>query len=233
MTDFVIDPPAPPSIGIAGGSRRFPIRRVFCVGRNYAAHAREMGNDPAREPPFFFTKPADAVVPASGQVPYPPLTSDLHHEVELVVAIRAGGRNINADRALDLVWGYGVGLDLTRRDLQADAKKHGRPWDWAKGFDASAVCSEIIPVEATGHPANNAIWLKVNGELRQQGTLDEMIWPVADVIAAISRSVALAPGDLIFTGTPAGVGALQPGDRVNAGVDGLTEIAFEIGPVAK
>jgi fumarylpyruvate hydrolase len=230
MNAFVIDLPAVPAIGVTGSSQRFPIRRVFCVGRNYAAHAREMGNDPSREPPFFFTKPADAVVPASGQVPYPPLTSDLHHEVEMVVAIGAGGRNISVDKALDMVWGYGVGLDLTRRDLQAEAKKLGRPWDWAKGFDASAVCSDITPVKVTGHPTTNAIWLKINGEMRQQGTLDEMIWPVADVIAAISQSVALAPGDLIFTGTPAGVGPLQPGDRVTAGVDGIVEIAFEIGP---
>lgn len=230
MNAFVIDPPAVPSVGVTGSDQRFPIRRVFCVGRNYAAHAREMGNDPSREPPFFFTKPADAVVPASGQVPYPPLTSDLHHEVEMVVAIGAGGRDISVDKALDMVWGYGVGLDLTRRDLQAEAKKLGRPWDWAKGFDASAVCSDITPVQVTGHPVKSAIWLKINGEMRQQGTLDEMIWPVADVIASISRSVVLAPGDLIFTGTPAGVGPLQPGDRITAGVDGITEIEFEIGP---
>jgi fumarylpyruvate hydrolase len=229
MNPFVIEVPGTPSVGVTGTSQLFPIRRVFCVGRNYAAHAREMGNDPSREPPFFFTKPADAVVAATGQVPYPPLTSDLHHEVELVVAIGTGGRNVGADKALDLIWGYGVGLDLTRRDLQAEAKKLGRPWDWAKGFDASAVCSDITPVKITGHPAKNAIWLKINGETRQQGTLDEMIWPVADVIAAISQSVALAPGDLIFTGTPAGVGPLQPGDRVTAGVDGVVEVAFEIG----
>jgi fumarylpyruvate hydrolase len=230
MNAFVIDPPSVPSVGVTGSSQRFPIRRVFCVGRNYAAHAREMGNDPSREPPFLFTKPADAVVSASGQVPYPPMTSDLHHEVEMVVAIGTGGRNIGVDKALDTVWGYGVGLDLTRRDLQAEAKKLGRPWDWAKGFDASAVCSDITPVKVTGHPATNAIWLKINGEMRQQGTLDEMIWPVADVIASISQSVTLAPGDLIFTGTPAGVGPLQPGDRITAGVDGIIEIAFEIGP---
>lgn len=229
MTQYVIDPPAIPFVGVKGSSERFPIRRVFCVGRNYAAHAREMGNDPSREPPFFFSKPADAVVPASGTVPYPPLTSDLHHEVEMVVAIGKGGSNIDANQALDLVWGYGIGLDLTRRDLQAEAKKLSRPWDWAKGFDASAVCSDLVPVSEAGHPAGSAIWLKINGEMRQQGTLDEMIWPVADVIAAISRSVALAPGDLIYTGTPAGVGALQPGDKITAGIDGLVEVAFEIG----
>lgn len=229
MTHFVIPQPAVPSIGVAGSNDRFPIRRVFCVGRNYAAHAREMGNDPTREPPFFFSKPADAVVPAAGVVPYPPLTSDLHHEVEMVVALREGGRNIDPARALDLVWGYGVGLDLTRRDLQAEAKKMGRPWDWAKGFDASALCSDLVPVAVSGHPDKSAIWLKINGEMRQQGTLDEMIWPVADVIAAISRALELKAGDLIYTGTPAGVGALQPGDKVTAGVDGVAEIAFEIG----
>jgi fumarylpyruvate hydrolase len=230
MTTFVIDPPAVPSIGVKGSSDRFPVRRVFCVGRNYAAHAREMGNDPTREPPFFFTKPADAVVPATGQVPYPPLTEDLHHEIELVVAIGKGGSNISPDKALDLVWGYGVGVDLTRRDLQAEAKKLSRPWDWGKAFDASAPCSDITPVQESSHPSQGAIWLKVNGDVRQQGTLDELIWPVADVIAYVSRSVRLAPGDLIYTGTPAGVGQLKPGDKVTGGVDGVGEIAFEIGP---
>lgn len=231
MSQFVIPAPATPSIGIAGSSERFPIRRVFCVGRNYAAHAAEMGHDASREPPFFFTKPADGVVAAAGTVPYPPLTSDLHHEVEMVVALREGGRNIDANKALDLVWGYGVGLDLTRRDIQAEAKKLGRPWDWAKGFDASAVCSELVPVATTGHPQGKTpIWLKINGELRQQGTLDEMIWSIPEVIAAISRAVELKPGDLIYTGTPAGVGALQPGDKVTAGVEGVIDIAFEVGP---
>lgn len=230
MNAFVINPPAVPSVGVKGSNGRFPIRRVFCVGRNYAAHAREMGNDPTREPPFFFTKPADAVVPASGTVPYPPLTEDLHHEIELVVAIGKSGSNIDPGKALDYVWGYAVGVDLTRRDLQSEAKKLSRPWDWGKAFDASAPCSDIVPVQETGHPANGAIWLKVNGEMRQQGTLDELIWPVADVIAYVSRSVTLAPGDLIYTGTPAGVGALQPGDKVTAGVEGVADIAFEIGP---
>lgn len=229
MTQFVITPPATPSVGIAGSADRFPIRRVFCVGRNYAAHAREMGNDPSREPPFFFTKPADAVVPGSGIVAYPPLTSNLHHEVEMVVAMREGGRNIAVEDALNLIWGYGVGLDLTRRDLQDEAKKMSRPWDWSKGFDASAVCSELVPVEKVGHPDGVCkIWLSINGQERQRGTLDEMIWRVAEVIAAISRSVEIAPGDLIYTGTPAGVGALEPGDKVRAAVEGVIEIAFEI-----
>ncbi|KJK20525.1 fumarylacetoacetate hydrolase [Burkholderiaceae bacterium 16] len=229
MTEFVIQPAGQASVAVAGSSARFPIRRVFCVGRNYAAHAREMGNDPDREPPFFFTKPADAVVAAEGTVPYPPLTDNLHHEIELVVAIGKGGANIKPEQALELVWGYGVGVDLTRRDLQDTAKKMSRPWDWSKGFDASAPCGALQPAASIGHPAQGHVWLKVNGEPRQEGDLNELIWPVADVIAYVSQSVTLAPGDLIFTGTPAGVGALQPGDAVTAGVEGVGEIAFRIG----
>lgn len=230
MTEFVITAPETASVAVAGSSACFPVRRVFCVGRNYAAHAREMGSDPNREPPFFFTKPADAVVPASGAVPYPPSTNDLHHEIELVVALKAGGKDIDAAQALDLVWGYGVGLDLTRRDLQAVAKDAGRPWDMAKGFDASAPCSALHPVSDVGHPAQARIWLEVNGTLRQEGNLDEMIWPIADVIASLSRLVTLAPGDLIYSGTPSGVGALQPGDRVRGGVDGVDTFELTIAP---
>ena len=230
MTEFVITAPETASVAVAGSSARFPVRRVFCVGRNYAAHAREMGSDPNREPPFFFTKPADAVVPASGAVPYPPSTNDLHHEIELVVALKAGGKDIDAAQALELVWGYGVGLDLTRRDLQAVAKDAGRPWDMAKGFDASAPCSALHPVSDVGHPSQARIWLEVNGTLRQEGNLDEMIWPIADVIASLSRLVTLAPGDLIYSGTPSGVGALQPGDRVRGGVDGVDAFELTIAP---
>jgi fumarylpyruvate hydrolase len=230
MTEFVITPPATPSIAVAGSSARFPIRRVFCVGRNYAAHAREMGNDPDREPPFFFMKPADAVVAAEGILPYPPLTDDLHHEVEMVVALGGGGANVDPADAMALVWGYGVGLDLTRRDMQAVAKQMSRPWDFAKGFDASAPCSALRPVSDGGHPADARIWLQVNGEVKQDGKLREMIWPVADVISHISRFVTLAPGDLIFSGTPAGVAALQPGDRVRGAVDGVAEFDFTMGP---
>lgn len=229
MTDFVIQPAPQPSVAVAGSQARFPIRRVFCVGRNYAAHAREMGKDPDREPPFFFTKPADAVVAAEGTVAYPPLTENLHHEIELVVAIGKAGANVKPAQALDLVWGYGVGVDLTRRDLQDVAKKMSRPWDWSKSFDASGPCGPLQPVSAIGHPSQGAIWLKVNGETRQQGDLNELIWPVADVIAYISEAMTLQPGDLIFTGTPAGVGALNPGDAVTAGVAGVGEIAFTIG----
>lgn len=229
MSSYVITAPAQPSLAVAGSSERFPIRRVFCVGRNYGAHAREMGSDPSREPPFFFTKPADAVVPASGAVPYPPATQDLHHEVELVVALGTGGADIDPLEAMSLVWGYGVGLDLTRRDLQAVAKEAGRPWDMAKGFDASAPCSPLIPAATLGHPRDARIWLEVNGVLRQEGKLDEMIWPIADVISHLSRLVGLAPGDLIYTGTPAGVAALKRGDQVRGGVDGVTEFALSIG----
>ncbi|MCA3185776.1 MULTISPECIES: fumarylacetoacetate hydrolase family protein [unclassified Cupriavidus] len=229
MTDFVIQPAPQPSVAVAGSEARFPIRRVFCVGRNYAAHAREMGKDPDREPPFFFTKPADAVVAAEGTVPYPPMTENLHHEIELVVAIGKAGANVKPEQALDLVWGYGVGVDLTRRDLQDVAKKMSRPWDWSKSFDASGPCGPLQPASSIGHPSKGAIWLKVNGETRQEGDLTELIWPVADVISYISEAMTLQPGDLIFTGTPAGVGALNPGDAVTAGVEGVGEIAFAIG----
>lgn len=228
MSEFVIAAPATPSVAVSASSSRFPVRRVFCVGRNYASHAREMGSDPNREPPFFFTKPADAVVPASGAVPYPPSTDDLHHEIELVVALGAGGANVDPASALDLVWGYGVGLDLTRRDLQAVAKDSGRPWDMAKGFDASAPISALHPVSEVGHPAEGRIWLEVNGALRQEGNLNELIWPIADVIAYLSRFVTLAPGDLIYSGTPSGVAALEPGDRVRGGVDGVDTFELEI-----
>lgn len=230
MTEFVIKQPTVPSLAVAGTDARFPIRRVFCVGRNYAAHAREMGSDPSRDPPFFFMKPADAVVPAEGKVPYPALTSDFHHEVELVVAIAHGGNNIATADALAMVWGYGVGVDLTRRDIQDIAKKMSRPWDWAKGFDASAPCSALQPVSAVGHPQTGEIWLLVNGIKRQTGDLQDMIWPIADVISHISQSVALAPGDLIYSGTPAGVGPLQPGDEVRGGVQGVADFSFVVGP---
>jgi fumarylpyruvate hydrolase len=221
---------AQPSIAIAGGTARYPIRRVFCVGRNYAAHAREMGSDPEREAPFFFMKPADAVVAAEGRLPYPPLTGDLHHEIELVVAVGGDGVNLTPDEARKLVWGYGVGVDLTRRDLQAEAKANGRPWDWAKGFDASGPCSALVPVAQTGYLTAGRIWLKVNGELRQQGDLADMIYDVAEVLAHISRSVALRAGDLVFTGTPSGVAPLAPGDQLTAGVDGVAQISFHVGP---
>ncbi len=230
MTEYAVTPPALTSVAISGTTSRFPVRRVFCVGRNYADHAREMGGNPDREPPFFFSKPADAVVPAAGVLPYPPLTADLHHEMELVIAIGKEGKTIASEKALDFVWGYGVGVDLTRRDLQATAKKLSRPWDWAKGFDASAPMSEIKKVSDIGHPTSGRIWLSVNGEVRQQGDLGDMIWPVPDIISYVSQAVTLKPGDLIFSGTPAGVGALQPGDKVAGGVEGVADFSFEVGP---
>jgi len=229
MSAYVIDAAERPSVEVEQSSARFPVRRVFCVGRNYAVNGRERGADPDREPPFFFTKPADAIVPASGTVAYPPLTNDLHHEIELVVAIGKDGRSIDPADALSHVWGYGVGVDLTRRDLQAEAKKLSRPWDWAKGFDASGPVTALRAATATGHPATGRIWLAVNGDTRQQGDLADMIWAVPDVIAYVSRSVELKAGDLIFTGTPAGVGALQPGDRVTGGVDGIATFEFVVG----
>jgi fumarylpyruvate hydrolase len=202
----------------------FPVRRIYCIGRNYADHAREMGMDPDREPPFFFGKPHDVVVPGGGAIPYPPATSNLHYEVELVVALAKGGRDITVADALGCVYGYAVGIDLTRRDLQARAKEKGQPWDTAKGFDQSAPISPITPVALCGHPGSGAIWLSVNGIEKQRGNLSQMIWSVPEVITQVSRFVALAPGDLLFTGTPAGVGPVVAGDRVRCGIDGLGEL---------
>lgn len=227
MTEFVFAPPAQPALPVAGEAALFPVRRIFCVGRNYAEHAREMGND-TREPPFFFTKPADALVGGDARIPYPPATTELHHEAELVVAIGRGGQGIAAADALEHVWGYAPGNDLTRRDLQAQAKSMRRPWDMAKAFDNSAICGALQPASRVGHPASGRITAHVNGELRQQGDLSEMIWPVADIIAHLSALVALAPADLIYTGTPAGVGALSRGDRCRVEIEGLGAVTTEI-----
>jgi fumarylpyruvate hydrolase len=216
-------PPTPATDVVGGGA--FPIHRVYCVGRNYAAHAREMGSDPTREPPFFFMKPADAVVPPRGVVPYPPATRDYQHEVELVVALGDGGNAVPVERALDLVWGYAVGLDMTRRDLQADAKKAGRPWDMAKGFDASAPLGLLHPGKK---PPTGAITLHVNGSRKQAARVEDMIWNVAETIAQLSTLVTLAPGDLIFTGTPEGVGPVVAGDTLVGHVDGLTDVEVTI-----
>ena len=223
----------PPAVPVAGSDAVFPVRRIFCVGRNYADHAREMGHDPTREPPFFFTKPADAVVyarNAAGEVVvrYPLLTANLHHEVELVVALQSGGENLSAASALSAVYGYAVGLDLTRRDIQSRAKENGHPWDMGKGFDQSAPMSPIVPAAVCGHPAAGAITLTVNGDLRQSGDLSQMSWSVAEVIAELSRYVALAAGDLIFTGTPAGVGPTVRGDRLDASVAGVADLSVRM-----
>lgn len=223
---YVFSPPPRAAVQVAGRSEKFPVRRVYCVGQNYAAHTIEMGAS-TRKPPFFFSKPADAVTSAR-EIPYPPLTRDLHHEVELVVALGQGGRNLSTEQAAACVFGYAVGVDLTRRDLQAEAKKLGRPWTVAKGFDHSAPVSHIAPAARCAHPERAAIRLEVNGELRQLARTDEMIWPVAAVISELSRYVALAPGDLLFTGTPAGVAPLVPGDRVEASIEGVARLEFAI-----
>ena len=222
--------PAPPvvTLPVEGDERRFPVRRIFCVGRNYAAHAREMGHDPEREPPFFFTKPADALVPDGATIPYPPSTRDLHHEVELVVALGKGGAGIPAAQTLAHVFGYAVGIDLTRRDLQAEAKELRRPWDMAKAFDRSAPCSALRPAARIGHPERSPIRLLVNGEVRQQSTLAHHIWSVAETIGYLSGLVELAPGDLIFMGTPEGVAAVGRGDVLDASIEGVGELRVTI-----
>lgn len=231
--EFVIAAPPQASVAVANATARFPVRRILCVGRNYAEHTREMGGDPEREPPFFFMKPADAVCDGS-KVPYPPLTANLHFEVELVVALSGGGADISPADAEHHIFGYGVGVDLTRRDLQNAAKGAGKPWEWGKAFDYSAPCGPLLPASEAGNVSDARVALSVNGVQRQSGLISDMIWPVADIIAAASRAMRLAPGDLIFTGTPAGVGALNPGDHVAAQIDGLPPLSFTItdGPVA-
>jgi len=220
MAEYVIPAPAIVTVPVAGGGL-FPVRRIFCVGRNYAEHAREMGSDPDREPPFFFTKPADAVLTNGADMPYPPATTELHHEMELVVALGKSGANVAVSAALDLVWGYAAGLDMTRRDLQNSAKKTGRPWDMGKGFDHSAPIGELAPAAQIGHPSSGLIDLRVNGVIRQTSDLAKLIWSVAETIAYLSGLIALAPGDLIFTGTPEGVAAVQRGDRLEGIVSGV------------
>jgi fumarylpyruvate hydrolase len=221
---YAIAPPALTTVAVAGTDAVFPVARVFCVGRNYAEHAIEMGHDPDREPPFFFMKPADAVVP-TGRLPFPTKTQELHHEIELVVALGEGGRDIPVDQALDRVFGYAAGLDMTRRDMQAVAKKAGRPWDMAKGFDQSAPTGPIRAAEEIGHPERGAVWLRINGAPRQEGDLDQQIWKVPETISYLSTLVALRPGDLIMTGTPKGVGPVEPGDRLDGHIDGVGDVS--------
>jgi len=228
--NYVFAAPPPVSVEVAGLAARFPVHRVYCVARNYAAHAREMGMNPEREPPFFFSKPADALVPNGGSVAYPPRTRNLHHEIELVVAIGRGGRDIAAGDALAHVYGYAVGNDLTRRDLQFEAREHGRPWDTAKGFDHSAPISAIHPASRSGHVARGRIWLDVNGERRQEADVGDMLWSVPEIVAALSTYYELKAGDLVFTGTPAGVGPVQPGDALVGGVDGVDLLRTTIVP---
>ena len=227
MTEFVFPAPSPAAIEIAGSQARFPVRRVLCVGRNYAAHRREMGGD-ERDPPFFFAKPPDALAPGGGSVPFPPATAELHHEVELVVGLSAGGSDVAPEKALGLVFGYAVGVDLTRRDLQNQARAKGQPWEAGKAFDYSAPISALQPWRE-GPPPDGRIHLSVNGVVRQDARLNDMIWKVPEIIAEASRLWALAPGDLIFTGTPEGVGPLRRGDLVACAVDAVGALSFTIG----
>jgi len=227
MNDLPVPALPVPALHIDGGGL-FPVRRIFCVGQNYAGHVREMGGNPDRDPPFFFSKPADAVLVDDEAMPYPARTTDLHHEVELVVAIGKSGADIAVDNAIDHVWGYTVGLDMTRRDLQAAAKAERRPWDMAKGFDCSAPTGALVPASRIGHPASGTIALQVNGEIRQSADLDEMIWSIPEIIAELSTYVRLEPGDLIFTGTPEGVGPVERGDRIDAAIAGVGKISVTI-----
>ena len=228
----VFTPNPPPCIPIAGGSHDFPVRRIYCVGRNYAAHAREMGSDPDREPPFFFCKPADAVVPvapdATAEIAYPSQTANYHHEVELVVAIGKGGRDIGIESANEHVYGYAVGFDMTRRDLQFALRDKGRPWELGKACDQSAPIAHIVPAARSGHPAAGRIWLTVNGTLKQEGDLADLIWSVPETIAHLSKYFELCPGDLIFTGTPEGVGPVLRGDLLVGAVAGIGELSVRI-----
>lgn len=221
MSDFVFSPAPVPTVPVVGAATLFPVHRIYCVGRNYADHAIEMGHDPSREAPFFFQKNADSVLPPGSDFPYPSGSSDVHHEIELVVALKSGGSDIPVDDALRHVFGYGVGLDMTRRDLQAEAKKAGRPWEVGKAFEHAAPCSALHSAEKIGHPQQGAIWLKVNGTARQQGDLNQMIWKVPEMISYLSGLFTLQAGDLIFSGTPAGVGPVVRGDRLSGGIDGV------------
>jgi fumarylpyruvate hydrolase len=223
MTGYVVQPTAVATLPVQGSDKLFPIHRIYCVGRNYAEHAIEMGHDPSKEPPFFFQKNPDNIV-TDGKFPYPSATSDVHHEIEMVVALSKGGTDIPVEAALDHVFGYGVGLDMTRRDLQGEAKKLGRPWEVGKAFEASAPCGPLVPASEIGHPTSGAVTLKVNAEIRQQGDLNQLIWKVPEMISYLSGLFTLQPGDIIMTGTPAGVGAVVRGDVLEGFVEGIGKI---------
>ena len=229
---YVVSPPAQAVIAVAGSDKVFPVRRIWCVGRNYVEHIREMGQD-ERLPPFYFAKPADAVVPDGATIPYPSLTKDMHHEVELVVAIKSGGRNIKVDKALDTIWGYGVGIDLTRRDLQIASRNQQRPWEIGKAFDASAPCGPLRPASEIGHPSKGRITLTCNGKIRQDGNLDQMIWNTPEIIANLSEMVELVAGDIIMTGTPSGVAANVAGDKLECYIEVVGKLTVTIGPPLK
>lgn len=227
-SDYVVPAPAQPSLPVRGTSARYPVRRIYCVGRNYAAHAIEMGHDPNKEPPFFFQKNPDNIIDSNVSFPYPPRSNDVHFEIELVVALGKGGRDIPVEQALDHVYGYAVGLDMTRRDLQGEAKDLRRPWEVGKAFEASAPCSEVVPASEIGHPDQGEIWLDVNGERRQTGDLNQLIWKVPEMISYLSGLFELAPGDLIMSGTPSGVGAIKRGDVMKGHVAGVGDLVTPV-----
>ena len=227
-TNYIFPPSRVPALPVRGSAALFPVHRIYCVGRNFADHAIEMGHDPSKEPPFFFQKNNDTLVLPGSPFPYPPASRDVHHEVELVVALGSGGTDIPVEQALACVYGYAVGLDMTRRDLQAETKKHGRPWEVAKAFEQSAPCGPIHTAAEIGHPEEGTIRLAVNGTTRQNGNLNQMIWKVPEMIAYLSRLFTLKPGDLIFAGTPAGVGAVVKGDMMTAHIDGLDTVSFAV-----
>lgn len=225
---FVFAPPQAAVIPVRGSDDLFPVHRIYCVGRNYAAHTIEMGGDPDREDPFFFQKNPDNLVINDGDFPYPPQSNDVHHEIEMAVALHKGGTDIPLNKALEHVWGYGVALDMTRRDLQAVAKKMGRPWEVGKAFEHSAPCSALVPASEIGHPDKGAIWLKVNGEMRQEGDLGQMIWKVPEMISYLSGLFELAPGDVILSGTPSGVAAVQRNDVLHGHIDGIGDLHTKV-----
>lgn len=225
---YLFSPPEQATLKVRDTEDLFPVHRIYCVGRNYAAHAVEMGHDPDKEPPFFFQKNPDNLLPAGQDFPYPPKSDDVHHEIEMVVALKSGGENIPVEQALNCVYGYGVALDMTRRDLQAKMKEQGRPWEIGKAFEHSAPCSQLMPAETIGHPQQGAIWLKVNGEVTQQGDINQMIWKVAEMISTLSELFSLQAGDIIMTGTPSGVGPVKRGDRLHGHVDGVGDLEVKV-----
>lgn len=226
--DYIFPPQSQVILPIRGSEKAFPVNRVYCVGRNYAAHAIEMGHDPEKEPPFFFQKNPDNLLLEGNDFPYPPMSSDVHHEIEMIVALKSGGDNIPADKALDCVFGYGVSLDMTRRDLQGEMKKLGRPWEIGKAFEHSAPCGELVAAEDIGHPNEGAVWLKINGETKQEGDLNQLIWKIPDMISYLSNLFTLHSGDIILSGTPSGVGPVNKGDKLHGHVAGIGDLKVNV-----